>query len=110
MGIEMLVMDDGWFGERNDDTSSLGDWDANPKKLPHGLKGLGDKLNAMGMQFGIWVEPEMVNQKSKRSCRLRSDYIKNCARCCNSGSSTACARGTSTNGCAFHRTKNRRSG
>ena len=65
IGIEMLVMDDGWFGERNDDTQSLGDWDANSKKLPHGLKGLGEKLAAKGMQFGIWVEPEMINQKSK---------------------------------------------
>lgn len=65
MGIEMLVMDDGWFGERNDDQHSLGDWDSNSKKLPHGLKGLGDKLAAMGMKFGIWVEPEMINQNSK---------------------------------------------
>ncbi len=65
IGIEMLVMDDGWFGERNDDEHSLGDWDANPKKLPHGLKGLGDKLNSMGMKFGIWVEPEMFNRHSK---------------------------------------------
>ncbi|MBQ1398239.1 MAG: alpha-galactosidase, partial [Clostridia bacterium] len=65
IGIEMLVMDDGWFGERNDDEHSLGDWDANPKKLPHGLKGLGDKLAAKGMKFGIWVEPEMFNRHSK---------------------------------------------
>ena len=65
MGIEMLVMDDGWFGERSDDEHSLGDWDPNPKKLPHGLKGLGNKLNAMGMRFGIWVEPEMFNRHSK---------------------------------------------
>ena len=65
LGIELLVMDDGWFGERNDDTSSLGDWDANPKKLPGGLKSLCDKINALGLDFGIWVEPEMVNVQSK---------------------------------------------
>lgn len=65
VGIELFVMDDGWFGERNDDASSLGDWTANSKKLPHGLKGLCDKINATGLDFGIWVEPEMVNVKSK---------------------------------------------
>lgn len=58
-------MDDGWFGERDDDTSSLGDWEPNPKKLPNGLKGLGEKLAAMDIQFGVWVEPEMVNTESK---------------------------------------------
>ena len=65
VGIELLVMDDGWFGERNDDHSSLGDWDVNPKKLPGGLKSLADKITALGMGFGIWVEPEMVSEKSK---------------------------------------------
>lgn len=65
LGAELLVMDDGWFGERNDDTSSLGDWDVNPKKLPAGLSSLCKKINALGMDFGIWVEPEMVNTKSK---------------------------------------------
>ncbi len=64
-GIELFVMDDGWFGERNDDTSSLGDWDVNKKKLPGGLKGLADKVNALGMDFGLWVEPEMISVKSK---------------------------------------------
>ncbi|MCR5544797.1 MAG: alpha-galactosidase [Eubacterium sp.] len=64
VGIELFVMDDGWFGERNDDTSSLGDWTVNKKKLPNGVKGLADKINKMGMSFGIWVEPEMVNVKS----------------------------------------------
>lgn len=63
-GIELFVMDDGWFGTRNDDKQSLGDWDVNRKKLPHGLKGLCDKINALGMDFGIWVEPEMVNVNS----------------------------------------------
>lgn len=63
-GIELFVMDDGWFGERNDDTSSLGDWDVNRKKLPRGVKGLADKINEMGMEFGIWVEPEMISENS----------------------------------------------
>lgn len=65
VGIELFVMDDGWFGERNDDTSSLGDWDVNKKKLPGGLKQLADKINGLGLDFGIWVEPEMVNVNSK---------------------------------------------
>lgn len=64
-GIELFVMDDGWFGERNDDSRSLGDWEVNPKKLPHGLKGICDKVRALGMEFGIWVEPEMVNTDSE---------------------------------------------
>lgn len=64
-GIELFVMDDGWFGARNDDTSSLGDWDVNSVKLPNGLSGLCEKIRALGLQFGIWVEPEMVNVKSK---------------------------------------------
>lgn len=65
LGVELLVMDDGWFGERNDDTSSLGDWDVNPKKLPGGLSGLCEKINDIGLDFGVWVEPEMINTKSR---------------------------------------------
>lgn len=65
VGIELLVMDDGWFGKRNDDTSSLGDWYPDKKKLPGGLKALGDKIKELGMDFGIWVEPEMVNEDSE---------------------------------------------
>ena len=64
-GIEMLVMDDGWFGERNDDNSSLGDWYVNEDKLKGGLKKLVDEVNSLGMKFGIWMEPEMVSPKSK---------------------------------------------
>ena len=64
-GIELFVMDDGWFGERDDDTKSLGDWEENTKKLPHGVKGLADKVNKMGLSFGLWVEPEMVNVNSE---------------------------------------------
>lgn len=63
-GIELFVLDDGWFGRRNDDTSSLGDWKDNKDKLPGGLKGLAEKVKALGMEFGIWVEPEMVNEDS----------------------------------------------
>ena len=64
-GIELFVMDDGWFGTRNDDTQSLGDWEVNRKKLPEGVDGLAKKIKAMGLDFGIWVEPEMVNVKSR---------------------------------------------
>ncbi len=64
VGIELFVVDDGWFGRRDDDTSSLGDWYPNPKKLPDGLTGLAEKILALGMEFGIWVEPEMVSENS----------------------------------------------
>lgn len=73
-GIELFVMDDGWFGERTDDTSSLGDWQVNLKKLPGGLKGICDKIKALGLDFGIWVEPEMVNVKS-RLYEAHSDWV-----------------------------------
>jgi len=63
-GIELFVLDDGWFGKRNDDTTSLGDWWENKEKLKNGLKGLAEKINALGLGFGIWVEPEMVSEDS----------------------------------------------
>ncbi|MCR4587493.1 MAG: alpha-galactosidase [Lachnospiraceae bacterium] len=63
-GIEMLVMDDGWFGKRNFDDSSLGDWVVNEEKLQGGLKYLVDQVNAIGLKFGIWFEPEMVSPDS----------------------------------------------
>ncbi len=63
-GIEMLVMDDGWFGKRNDDNSSLGDWYVNEEKLGSTLKELADGVNAIGLKFGIWFEPEMVSPDS----------------------------------------------
>ncbi|WP_026511167.1 alpha-galactosidase [Butyrivibrio sp. LC3010] len=63
-GIELFVLDDGWFGQRNDDHAGLGDWYVNTKKLPDGLKGLAEKINDLGMNFGLWVEPEMVNENS----------------------------------------------
>ena len=65
LGIEMLVMDDGWFGHRNDDNSSLGDWFVNEEKLQGGLKALVDRVNALGMKFGIWFEPEMISPDSQ---------------------------------------------
>lgn len=65
VGVELFVVDDGWFGERNDDTSSLGDWEASEKKLPGGIRGIADKVKALGLKFGIWVEPEMVNVNSR---------------------------------------------
>ncbi|WP_375335840.1 alpha-galactosidase [Bacillus sp. WMMC1349] len=64
LGIELFVLDDGWFGERNDDKTSLGDWVENPTKLPKGLKDLADRVQRLGMQFGLWVEPEMVSHDS----------------------------------------------
>lgn len=64
LGIEMLVMDDGWFGNRNDDNSGLGDWFVNESKIKGGLKYLVDEVNKLGMKFGIWVEPEMISPDS----------------------------------------------
>lgn len=61
IGVELFVMDDGWFTGRSDDSRALGDWTPDRKKLPDGLAGLCRRINALGMQFGIWVEPEMVN-------------------------------------------------
>lgn len=63
-GVELFVMDDGWFGTRNDDKQALGDWYVNKKKLPGGVKSICDKVNALGLDFGIWVEPEMINVNS----------------------------------------------
>jgi alpha-galactosidase len=65
LGLELFVLDDGWFGKRDTDLSSLGDWFVNKKKLPMGLDGLADRINKNGMKFGIWVEPEMINQDSE---------------------------------------------
>lgn len=75
VGIELFVMDDGWFGERNDDKHSLGDWGiVNTKKLPNGIDGLAKKVNELGMDFGIWIEPEMVNVDSKLY-RAHPDWV-----------------------------------
>jgi alpha-galactosidase len=64
IGVERFVMDDGWFGARNTDHAGLGDWYVNPKKFPNGLQPLIQYVNGLGMDFGIWVEPEMVNPDS----------------------------------------------
>ncbi len=64
MGIELLVMDDGWFGKRDDDNSSLGDWIVNENKIKCGLHALVEQINDLGMKFGIWFEPEMVSEDS----------------------------------------------
>ena len=64
MGMEMLVLDDGWFGKRNDDYAGLGDWVVNEKKLGCTMKELSDGIHALGLQFGLWFEPEMVNEDS----------------------------------------------
>lgn len=65
LGMELFVLDDGWFGTRDDSTSSLGDWYPNKKKLPGGLKGLAEKITDLGLQFGVWIEPEMVSKNSE---------------------------------------------
>lgn len=72
-GIDTFVLDDGWFGERNNDTSGLGDWFVNEKKLPHGLKGIIDYTHRKGLKFGLWFEPEMVNENSDLY-RLHPDW------------------------------------
>ena len=65
MGVELFVLDDGWFGNRNDDNAALGDWDVNTAKLPRGLGGLSEDIHEMGLNFGLWIEPEMVSENSE---------------------------------------------
>lgn len=65
LGIELFVLDDGWFGERNSDNSSLGDWFENKDKLPNGMEGLAEKITKLGMKFGLWFEPEMICKDTK---------------------------------------------
>ena len=65
LGIEMLVLDDGWFGSRDSDNAGLGDWFVNTDKLKGGLTDLVTGINGLGMKFGIWIEPEMVNEDSR---------------------------------------------
>ncbi len=65
LGVELFVLDDGWFGARNDDKAGLGDYMVNPKKLPHGMKSFADKIRKLGLEFGLWFEPEMVNEDSE---------------------------------------------
>ena len=65
LGVELFVLDDGWFGERHTDKTSLGDWFENRDKLPNGLKGLAKEVIDLGMQFGLWFEPEMISEESE---------------------------------------------
>lgn len=74
VGIELFVLDDGWFGERNDDTAGLGDWFVNKDKLPNGIAGLAEAIEKMGMSFGLWIEPEMINMNS-RLYEEHPDYL-----------------------------------
>jgi alpha-galactosidase len=64
IGVELFVLDDGWFGQRVNDTRGLGDWTPNPERFPDGLRALADAVHDLGMKFGVWVEPEMVNPDS----------------------------------------------
>ena len=73
-GVELFVLDDGWFSDRNDDFHGLGDYDVNKKKLPSGLKGLAKKINKLKMKFGLWFEPEGVNPLSK-VYKLHPDWV-----------------------------------
>ncbi|MBE6750449.1 MAG: alpha-galactosidase [Ruminococcaceae bacterium] len=82
-GIDTFVLDDGWFGKRNDDSSGLGDWVVNTRKLEGGLKTIIDYVHSLGMKFGLWFEPEMVNEDSDLF-RAHPDYaigVPNRARC-----------------------------
>jgi len=73
LGAERFVLDDGWFGKRDDDTSGLGDWTVDRRKWPNGLTPLIDRVHALGMSFGLWLEPEMVNPDSDLY-RARPDW------------------------------------
>ncbi len=64
LGVELFVLDDGWFGKRDNDSTSLGDWTEYLEKLPYGIEGLSKDIRALGLQFGLWFEPEMVNEIS----------------------------------------------
>jgi len=76
LGVDRFVMDDGWFGQRKTDHAGLGDWYVNQEKFPHGLKPLIDKVHSLGMDFGLWVEPEMVNPDSDLY-RAHPDWVLN---------------------------------
>lgn len=74
LGCELFVLDDGWFGARNNDHAGLGDWFVNQEKLPNGITGLAAKIRQMEMKFGLWIEPEMVN-KDSNLYRAHPDWI-----------------------------------
>ena len=73
-GVELFVLDDGWFGERRNDYAGLGDWYPAPSLLPHGISGLSERIEAMGLKFGLWIEPEMVNPDSELF-RAHPDWV-----------------------------------
>ena len=74
VGVELFVLDDGWFGQRTNDRAGLGDWFVNPKRLPQGLGSLAERIHGLGMQFGLWFEPEMVN-KDSQLYRTHPDWL-----------------------------------
>lgn len=74
LGVELFVLDDGWFGKRNNDNAGLGDWTVNKEKFPNGLNEIIEYINKLGMDFGIWIEPEMVN-KASELYRSHPDWI-----------------------------------
>ncbi|GGW10229.1 alpha-galactosidase [Streptomyces capoamus] len=95
IGVELFVVDDGWFGARTSDRAGLGDWTPNPDRFPHGLAPLAGQVHDLGMRFGVWVEPEMVNpdselyrahpdwvqyQPGRRRTELRNQLVLNLAR------------------------------
>ncbi|MBD9722263.1 alpha-galactosidase [Streptomyces caniscabiei] len=95
IGVELFVVDDGWFGARTSDRAGLGDWTPNPDRFPKGLGPLAERVHSLGMQFGIWVEPEMVNpdselyrahpewaqfQPGRKRTELRNQLVLNLAR------------------------------
>ena len=89
LGLELFVLDDGWFGHRDDDRSSLGDWFVDPKKLPEGLDDLARRVNKLDMQFGLWFEPEMISPDSELyqqhpdwclcMCRIAAVHLPGCS-------------------------------
>ena len=74
LGINLICVDDGWFGKRRTDRTSLGDWVVNREKFPFGLNGLSRELNAMGIKLGLWLEPEMISEDSLVA-KLHPDWI-----------------------------------
>ena len=74
VGVELFVLDDGWFGQRTNDRAGLGDWFVNPERLPQGLGSLAERIHGLGMKFGLWFEPEMVN-KDSQLYRTHPDWL-----------------------------------
>ncbi|MDQ8692769.1 alpha-galactosidase [Streptococcus sp. IsoGale022] len=74
VGVELFVLDDGWFGQRTNDRAGLGDWFVNPERLPQGLGSLAERIHGLGMKFGLWFEPEMVN-KDSQLYRAHPDWL-----------------------------------